>query len=122
MKTLKLLFLTAALVLASAGCRSTTNTAGRLLASSVQTVDAAMQAWWTYELLGHATPDQIALARESYAGYQEAEAIAEVSYIEFVKTGDATGWQRAADALRNSQLHLLSLITQFQKPAPAPNP
>ena len=96
------------------GC-STTNPAGRLLASSVQTVDAAMQGWWSYEVLGHATPDQVALARQAYADYQAAEALAEIAYVEFAKTGDESAWQRAADGLRASQGHLLQLIEQFQK-------
>jgi hypothetical protein len=114
MKTLTLLLLTAVLALVTPGC-STTNTAGRVLASSVQTVDAAMQAWWSYEVLGHATPDQVALARDAYATYQAAELLAEDAYLAYTKTGDASAWQRAADGLRALQTHLLALIQQFQK-------
>lgn len=98
----------------ASGC-STTNTAGRLLATTVQSVDAGMQGWWTYEVLGYATPDQVALVRESYGEYQAAELLAEDAYVAYAKTGDESAWQRAADGLRGAQGHLLQLLEQFQK-------
>jgi hypothetical protein len=113
MKTLALLLLTAALAF-TPGCQ-TQNTAGRLLASSVQTVDAGMQSWWSYEVLGHATPDQVALVRAAYADYQAVEQLAESAYLAATKSGDTSAWQRAADALTASQKPLLALIQQFTK-------
>lgn len=97
----------------TAGCVSQ-NPAGRLLASTVQSVDAAMQGWSTYVALGNATVDQETAVRSSYAKYQATVAAAEVAYVAAAKLGDESAWQRAANALRASQRDLLTLIATFQ--------
>ncbi len=100
------------------GCANTQNTSGRLLVSTVQTVDTAMQGWWTYEALGHATPDQVVAVRDAYGKYQAAEAAAEVAYRAAAQSGDTSAYQTAADALRAAQSHLLDLVNQFNPPKP----
>ena len=92
------------------GCVS--NPSGRLLASTVQSVDAAMIGWSTYVVTTHKpTVDQETAVRLAYERYQAAESVAETAYVASVKTGDQS---RAADALQASQRALLTLIASLQ--------
>lgn len=97
------------------GCQ-TQNAAGRILASTVQTVDAAMQAWGTYVALGHAKPGEEETVRLAYAQYQSAEAIAERAYVLAAKSGDQSAFTLAADTLRSTQADLLALLNTFNPP------
>jgi len=101
----------AGLLLLGAGC-STTGTAGRLLATTVQTVDLAMQGWAQYVVSGQVTPEQETAVRAAYAQYQLAEQAAEAAYLAAARTGDLDPWRRAAASLRASQAVLLALIDQ----------
>lgn len=105
-----IVLLCSALVLS--GCQ-TENAAGRLLASTVQTVDAAMSGWGTYVATGKATEADEAAVRQAYAKYQAAEALAERAYFASVQTGDGSAWQRARDELIASRNELLALLHTF---------
>lgn len=94
------------------GCH-TQDVPGRLLTTTVQTVDGAMQGWGSYVALGKATAEQETTVRAAYSKYQSAEAAAEAAYVASAKTGDASVWQRASDALRASQGALITLVNQF---------
>ena len=95
------------------GCAATP---GRVLATTVQTVDAAMQGWGDYVALGKATAYQENTVRSAYTKYQAAEQAAEAAYVALAKTGDANAWQRASNALRASQRELLTLVNLFAPP------
>jgi hypothetical protein len=99
--------------LAFTGCQ-TSNTPGRVRASTVTTVRAAMEGWWTYEALGQAKPEEVAKVRELYARYQAVEAVAEKAYIVAAKLDDQTAWRQASEALKATQAELLAIIHEFQ--------
>ena len=114
------LLLAAGLSATLIGCQ-TQDVPGRTLATTVQTVDAAMQGWATYVALGHAGPAQEAQVRAAYAQYQRAEAAAEKAYLVWTKTPDATGlqvWTVAASALRAAQADLLALVNSLSSSSP----
>lgn len=94
------------------GCQ-TSNAPGRVLASTVTTVSAAMEGWWTWEALGQAKPEEVARVRELYARYQAVEAVAEKAYVTAAKLDDQTAWRQASEALRSVQTELLSAIEAF---------
>jgi hypothetical protein len=98
-----------------AGCH-TTNTPGRILATSSQTVSAAMDGWWTYELLTQPPQEQVDQVRQGYAAWQLSQQAAEAAYNVHLTTGKTDAWQAAADALRASQATLLQLVHQFNPP------
>jgi hypothetical protein len=100
------------LALCLAGCA----TSGKLLASTVATVDAAMKSWANLVAAGQTTPAQETAVKDAYETYQAAELIAENSYIAFIKSGDATAWNRSAAALRDSRDALLHLVNRFAPP------
>ncbi len=102
------------------GCVS--NPSGRFLASTVQSVDAAMTGWSDYVAMGHTTVDQEAAIRRAYSRYQAAEQAAEAAYAAATHGGDQSVWERAADALRASQRSLLTLIASFTPHSPLPTP
>lgn len=99
------------------GC-ATQNAPGRILATTVGTVDSAMQGWATFVALGHATPDQESAVREVYAKYQAAESAAERAYVAAAKLNDQSAWSKASAALTASQSDLLALLAKFNPPTP----
>lgn len=101
------------LMLLMAGCASFQSTAGKTLATTVQTVDAAMQGWAAYVVIGNPTPQQQAAVKTAYQKYQAAEAIAEKAYVLASASGDQSGWTVAASTLRQCQADLLLLISTF---------
>ena len=98
------------------GCITFQDSSGKLLASTVQTVDAAMKGWATYVALGGATPQQEAAVKASYEKYQAVERIAERAYIDAALTGNQDGFTIAAKVLEGARLNLLLLIQQFNNP------
>lgn len=109
-----LLALAAAFTLAFAttGCQ----TSGKMLATTVQTAGAAMEAWSSYVALGHATPEQEAQVKAAWTRFQFAEVNAEQAYLESLKTGNDSGFESAAKLMRANQAQLLALIDLFSKP------
>jgi hypothetical protein len=103
-------------VLVVLGCATTnTDTAGRLLASTAQTVDAAMKGWaqWV-QMSGKATKADQDNVRSLYSNYQTAMSIAQASYIAFATTGDKNVWLRASAALTASKADLLRFLDLIQ--------
>jgi len=96
------------------GCASFQNTAGKLLASTAATVDAAMKGWAAYVVAGGATDDQQKQVRESYGRYQLAMKGAESAYLASVKNADRSGWAAASAALTASSSQILALVQSFQ--------
>jgi len=115
----------AALLLAAglggSGC-ATSNPEGRLLASTAQTVDAAMKGWSIWVVDGKAEPYSEVRVRELYGRYQLAMAAAKESYTVWKATGEKTPWERASVTLRQSRDFLLNLIDAFQRPIKPPLP
>jgi len=108
------MLLAAALVVGGAGC-STQNTSGRLLATTVTTVDAAMTAWGDYTRLHPVSAETHGQVRAAYESYQRAELAAERAYVAAAKLNDPTIFDVAATALRAAQTDLLALIELLQR-------
>lgn len=95
------------------GCSTFQENAGKTLATTVQTVDAAMKGWAAYVAIGGATAQQEASVKAAYQKYQAAEAIAEKAFVLSVTSGDQNGFTTAAAVLRQVQADLLLLINTF---------
>src|SRR5207247_7755155 len=91
MKTIPSLILAALLTLLPA-CATYKQTAGKLLASTALTVDAAMRSWATVVKMGKATDDQQAKVRSAYEQYQLAMQAAEAAYVVLTGKGERGGW------------------------------
>lgn len=91
------------------GCQ-TSNTPGRILASTAVTVDAGMQGWAQWVKTGQATDGDQAKVRAAYEKYQAAFGLALMAYEAATGETDQSGWERASAALRASQTELLALI------------
>lgn len=99
------------ILLLAPGC--VTQTPGRVLATTVATVDAAMQGWATWVALGHATSEQELAVRAAYERYQALQHAAEAAYVAAAKTSDPSVFQRASAALTAAQGDLLYLLAKF---------
>lgn len=97
------------------GCATFNDNAGKVLATTAQTVDSGMKAWGVYVAAKHIPPPQQMGVRKAYGNYQLAMAAAEKAYIEMVKTGDRSGWLKARDAMTASQSSLIALIQSITK-------
>jgi len=104
-----LLVIGAGLAILVAGCQ-TTNTPGRILASTAQTVDVAMKGYMQCVKAGLIKPEQENNVRAAYTIYQTTEAAAESACLAYAKTGDKAAWDRAAGALQAAQSDLVTLI------------
>jgi hypothetical protein len=97
------------------GCTTFTNSAGKVLASSAMTVDAAMQGWATWVSMGKAGPTQETQVKAAYQKYQVAIQTATLAYQAAVVSGDQTAWKQAETVLTQTQSSVLNLISQFTK-------
>lgn len=102
--------LLALVMLGGAGC-ATTQTPGRILATTAQTVDAAMVGWQEFAWLKPATEQDHAAVAQAYAVYQLSFAVAKSAQT----SGDTAGWARAAEVLRANQSALLLLLETLSK-------
>lgn len=93
-------------------------TAGKTLATTVQTVDGAMQGWAMWVALGKSTPAQEAQVKLAYEKYQAAESIAKNAILDGIKTGNQSGWAAVSAALTNSRTELINLINSFTQTQP----
>lgn len=100
------------------GCATFSDTAGKVLASTAQTVDSTMHGWAAYVNTKHISAGDQLPVRKAYGQYQLAMAAAEAAYISLLKTGDRTAWTKAADALIASQASLIAAIQSFTKAKP----
>lgn len=98
-----------ALVLSS--CATFQGNAGKVLASTSQTVDAAMQSWAQYLKVNPLPPSRQYKVQKAYQNYQVSMAAAEKAYIALAKNGDKNGWQQASIALTASQAEIIAAIT-----------
>ena len=103
----------------AAGCASG-NPSGRLLATTVQTVDSAMVGWSDWVALGNASTNAEARVRVVYTKYQQAEAVAEAAYLYAAKSGDRSAWDRAAAAMVAARDALISLVGQLSPKVKSP--
>ncbi len=110
----KLITALVALGLVLAACTTFKSTAGKTLASSALTVDAAMKGWATWVVKMNVPETQQSPVRDAYLKYQASMAVATNAYNTAVLTGDQTGWQQAQNILQNNQQALLNLIRSFQ--------
>lgn len=104
----------AALLFFSAGCATTpTDRAAKLLASTVQTVDVAMQGYATAVVLDAVPLDDQAKLKKIYADYQAAVALAETAITTAIKSGDAGSLAAATAMLNESRDQLLAFLARF---------
>lgn len=99
------------LALVLTGCQ--TNSGGKMLATSCQVANAAMEGWAVHVALGYATPAEEARVKEVWQKFQLAEGIAESAYLAGVRTGDMSGFDQAAAVMRSAQVDLVLLIQTF---------
>ena len=104
-----------ALMVSLLGCATLQSNSAKTLATTAQTVDAAMQGWASWVVLDQATDEQEAKVRAAYTKYQLAMGVARNAYTISTKTGDTTAWKAAAEALLASKNDLLNLVAEFQK-------
>lgn len=107
----------AVLTLMLTSCK-TTNLEGRLLASTAQTVHAAMQGWAVWVVKGQATEDSEARVRAAYGRYQLAMDAALSCYTVWKQTGEKHYWTRAEITLRTNRETLLNLISSLRNQPP----
>lgn len=73
--------------------------AGKFLASTAQTVDAAMHGWAVWDATGKASPTDEATVRKVYQQYQLYMMVATNAYTLAVKTGDITIFNQPSNNL-----------------------
>lgn len=108
-----------AMVLLMTGC-AWQNTTGKLLATTAQTVDAAMKSWAQYVKINSATDAQQAQVKTAYVKYQASMDAAVVAYEAAVTAKDQTLFSQASSALTASETVLLNLIKLFQSKGVTP--
>lgn len=91
-------------------CASFQSTSGKLLATTAQSVDAAMKGWAAYVVAGGATANQETQVRAIYAKYQATMTVATNAYVAALTSGDQSPWNAASSALTGAQASLLQLI------------
>lgn len=94
---------------------ATVNTQGKILASTVLTVDAAVKGWHTWAVLGNSTVDQDRVVETIYLKYQAVETIAEKALIASIKTEDKSIFAQANIQLEAVKGELLNAIALFKK-------
>ncbi len=95
-------------------CVSFQNSAGKLLATTATTVDAAMKGWATWVAKNPPNPLAEAKVRDAYQKYQASMTIACNAYTNAVATGERSGWKIASDVLTANQTSLLNLVKSFE--------
>src|SRR5262245_43779951 len=84
------------------GCATTPNwqdSYGKILATTAQTVDAAMKGWAMYVVTGNPPADQQAKVKTAYQEYQAAFDVALNAYNASVALKDASLFEQAQAAL-----------------------
>lgn len=109
-----LLLLASLSLLALVACASFQNTAGKLLASTADTVDAAMRGWATYVVINKVPEDKQLPVRNAYANYQTAMVAAESAYKAAVQSGDQSAWSQTSAALTAASGALTALVAQLE--------
>ncbi len=99
-----------ALSLMLGGCVTYKQNAGKLLASTALTVDAAMRSWATVVKMGKATDEQQAKVRAAYEKYQMAMTVADAAYTALVSLDDKSLWPLASSQLTDASTSLTTLI------------
>lgn len=95
------------------GCQSFHQNAGKLLASTALTVDAAMRSWANYRVRNNVSTDAEARVKKAYEQYQLSMDAAQAAYTAMVTSGDKSIWQQAAAILQTSSASLTELIGSF---------
>lgn len=93
------------------GCQST----GKTLATTAQTVDAAMQGWAEYVAAGQASASDEARVKSAYQKYQTAFAAAKAIY-DTGSTTNGAALNSAVEILRAQRASLIALVNQLIPP------
>lgn len=112
MKKLIVSLLLGLAIVGMSGCAATPQ---KVLVTTVQTVDAAMQGWATWVALGHANVEKEQAVKAAYVKYQLAESVAENALIASMKSGDNSAWKLASQALTEQRTQLVALIEMFKQ-------
>lgn len=112
------LLLLAALFLCSCRTTSPLDTSAKLLASTVQSVDTAMQGYATAVVLDLVPADDQAKVRKLYGDYQAAVAVAEAAITHAIKTGDAGSLAATSAALTAARDPLLAFLARLTNSPP----
>ena len=95
------------------GCASFQTNAGKTLASTAMTVDAAMKAWSKYVDKNGVDPARNLAVKTAYIRYQAAMQTASMVYVHLSQSKDQSQWvDAAANLLRDSQA-VVKLIKAF---------
>lgn len=103
------------LALLTSGCVTWQHSAGKILASTALTVDAAMKSWAIYVVTNHPSAVKEASVKDAYGKYQLAMKAASDAYGVAATAKDQSPWLVARDALNVASTTLTALITAFQK-------
>jgi hypothetical protein len=109
----------AALLLSACRTTSPLDVSAKTLASTVQSVDAAMQGYATAVVLDLVKPDDQAKVRKLYEDYQAAVAVAETAITTAIKTGDAGSLAATSAALTAARDPLLAFLARIPRPPDA---
>lgn len=93
-------------------CATFKSNAGKTIASTALTVDAAMKGWAAYVVLNNVPADKQAPVRAAYVQYQLAMTAAKDAYVTLMTTGDQAPWNVAGPALTASSTKVTLSITQ----------
>lgn len=98
--------------------RSPLDVTAKALASTVQSVDVAMQGYATAVVLQLVSDDDQAQVRKLYGDYQAAVFVAETAITTAIKSGDNGRLSAAADALTAARDPLLAFLARFTTSPP----
>ncbi len=101
------------------GCATSwQNNAGKTLATTAQTVDAAMKGWGMYVVTANPPERQQATVRDAYGKYQIAMDGAVKAYNTAVTLQDQSAYTQASGALLAASKDILALIAAFSPKQP----
>lgn len=102
------------------GCVTTSplDNSARVLASTVQSVDTAMQGYATAVVLELVSAADQAKVRKLYTDYQAAVVVAETAITHAIKTGDTGSLAATTAALTAARDPLLAFLARFTTSPP----
>lgn len=94
-------------------CANLERNAYRTIGSIVVAVDTAMEGWGEYVRAGKATPDEQAVARKLYVGYQNSMSIVKAAVVAHRKNPNEIALQQATVAASAAAEDLVVWIAEY---------
>ena len=101
------------LLILALGCASFQTNAGKTLASTAITVDAAMKGWAKWADQNGRDPARDLSVRTAYVRYQMAMQVASSAYVRLAQSQDRSQWNTASANLLKESAAVLDIIKAF---------